>query len=166
MSLTPIKLKLAALKFGGRKNENQSVKVRIAVILDSEEEEKQRSFFDLKEVFELKEEEFNLMICKTKGVKNDIFEAPCFTPKNLRWNGQIDHPEVLDFLDRDYELLICFAASENKLAGFLVSQVKADLKVGREQNKENNFDFVIETELDEPEVFLEELKKYKSIIKK
>lgn len=166
MIWTDIKLKLAGKKYRKQKNSVGKKPVKIGVIIDSETAAVQQPFLELNEEFNLEEKEFRMMICKTRGVKNDIFETPCFTLEDLKWNGTIDHSEVVDFLEQEYELLISFAAAENKLAGFLVSNVFANLKVGREQDKQRNFDFVVETNQDEPEIFLEELKKYNGLIKR
>ncbi len=69
------------------------------------------------------------------------------------------------FLSAEYDLLISFTSSENKMADFLVSVSRARLKVGRKKSDENGiFDLNISAELSEPEVFTTELKKYLKIL--
>ena len=165
MTGTDIKLLITRKRWRGSKDTSKAAKANIGVILDSEDKDLKKYFLNLKQEFNLKEEEFNIMICRTKGVKNGIFDASVFTIQNLRWNGKMDHSGVTSFLETNFDLLISFTEAENKLASFLVSEANANVKVGREQNRDKSLDFVISTKYNESEIFLQELKRYKSKIK-
>ena len=105
---------------------------------------------------------------RKKEVVNALFGTPVFTPFDLGWNGRLKNEEVTQFLEQNYDVLISFAEAENKLSKLLVSVVRAQLKVGREeQNKgEDLYDLVISTNIDEPSIFIAELKKYLKILNK
>ena len=160
-----LKVRLAKRKFFNSESDSGSATNYIGIIVDSEEDEIVGAFMRLKEESDFDCKKFRFMICPEEGVKNDIFEAPSFTRKNISWNGKITNPEVTAFLEQPYELIISFADAQNKMAAFLVSQARATLKVGREQNQENSFDFVIKTQRGELQKFLEEFRRYKRKIK-
>jgi hypothetical protein len=139
---------------------------KIGLILDSEDLELKESFQRLKEEMGVSDRDFHVITCKNKRLKNDIFHGPVFTHRDLSWNGKIKNGEVELFLEHDYHLLINYTEEENKLALLLVSLCRAALKAGRGTAAEDLLDLSISCPAGEPEVFIEELKKYLKIIKK
>ncbi|GAB2776233.1 DUF6913 domain-containing protein [Salinimicrobium soli] len=143
---------------------------KLGIILDSEDSELRDCFLNLKAEMGIGDLDFHIVTCKDKTAKNDIFHGPVFTKKDISWSGKIKNGEVDLFLENQYHLVICFAEDDNKLALLLVSLCAAALKVGRasmEEGVEDSvFDLSISASSAEPQIFIEELKKYLKIIKK
>ena len=138
--------------------------VKMGIILEAEEEELLKTFLELKEDLNLDDDDVKIIISRKKSVKNDIFEYPSFSVKDLTWGGRISN-EASAFLMSAFDVLISFTAEENKMADFLVEVSRADLKVGRKKVVKNGiFDLNISVELSEPKVFTTELKKYLTIL--
>lgn len=154
--------KLLALAEGSSSATTSS---KMGVILEAEDDKYLKPFLQLKQDLHLKQEDFKVVICAERGVKNDIFDYPVISIKDFGWMGNIKE-ETSAFLDADYDVLISFTAEENKMADFLVSVTRARLKVGRKKEDKNGiFDLNISAELSSPEVFTEELKNYLKILK-
>lgn len=137
---------------------------KLGIILDAEDENTFEAFLRLKQDLSLEEEDFHMVICRERGVKNAIFDTPVISRKDLGWNGRSGE-EVSAFLGAEYDVLVSFTASENKMSNFLVSVSRARLKVGRlKEDKKGIFDLNISAELSSPEVFILELKKYLKIL--
>lgn len=138
----------------------------MGILLEVGDEKSIKTFLQFKDELNLKKDELKIVICREKGVKNDIFEYPHISLKDFSWNGDLNESSST-FLETEYDVLISFTASENKMADFLVSVTRARLKVGRKREDENGiFDLNISADLSSPEVFTTELKKYLKILKK
>ena len=137
----------------------------LGVIIETEEEELKKAFLKLRENLEISEENFFFLLCPGKRSDNGIFETACFTAKDISWTGSIKNENLMEFLDKRFDVIVSFTASENKLAAFAVSVAGAGLKVGRENNSEIDFDLVISTKPEEPALFTAELEKYLKILK-
>lgn len=135
----------------------------LGIILDSEEEALKMPFLELQKKLGIAEENIYFLLCGKKRPENAIFGTAYFAAEDLSWNGRIKNGETEVFFDRSYDLLISFAASENKLAAFAVSVARAGLKVGRQSSQKCDFDLLIST--DDPELFTAELEKYLKILK-
>lgn len=141
---------------------------KFGVVLDSEDDYLKEYFLNLKSEYGLRDADFQIVICKDESVKNDVFQGLVFTPKDLKWNGKIRNGEIMNFTQRPMDVLISFTESDNKLASLLVLVANAEFKVGRKEEASSAglFDMVINTEFDEVEIFLLELKKYLKILNK
>lgn len=137
---------------------------KMGIILDAEDENALAAFLRLKQDLSLEQEDFRLVSCSEKSDKEPVFDIPVISRKDLGWNGRAGE-EVLAFLGAEYDVLVSFTASENKLSHFLVSVSRARLKVGRlKEDKKGIFDLNISAELSSPEIFISELKKYLKIL--
>lgn len=138
----------------------------IAIILQSEEEDVLKPFLKLQKDLTAEAKNVRILICKGKNSENVNFEYPSFGVEDIRWNGKIENEEVLNFLRTRFQMLICFAAPENKSAAFIVSVADAELKLGLSQVKEGKdlYDVSICQAEPEADVFVEEIKKYIKIL--
>ena len=141
---------------------------KFGVILDSEKDHLKEGFLKLKEEFGLRDADLLILTCKEERKNDDVYQGLIFTRKDLNWQGKIRNGEILNFAREPLDVLISFTEKESKLATFLVSVSNADLKVGRieDPGSAGLFDIVINTDFNEQEVFLMELKKYLRIINK
>ncbi|MHA6280166.1 DUF6913 domain-containing protein [Salinimicrobium sp. CAU 1759] len=137
----------------------------MGIILEAEKDDLLNAFLGLKEDLNFSKEDIQIIICRKAGAKNDIFEYPSLSIKDLNWKGNISE-EASTFLKSAFEVLISFTAEGNKMADFLVEVSRADLKVGRKKVDKNGiFDLNISAELTEPKIFTTELKKILPILK-
>ena len=137
---------------------------KMGIILEAEENDLLDPFLKLKEDLSFADEDIQILICSKKAAKNDIFEYPSVSGKDLKWNGRISG-EASVFLSTSFDVLISFTSEENKIADFLVEVSRAKLKVGRKKvDKKGIFDLNISAALAEPKVFTTELKKYLPIL--
>ena len=138
----------------------------VAIILDTEEKEILKPFLSLKEKLSAEGKKVRILICREKAATNAISENPSFCREDISWNGKIRNPEALAFLKTKFQVLICFAASENKTAAFVVSVAAADLKFGllSGEKEQDLHDVAICQPQPDAEVFVEEIKKYIKIL--
>jgi hypothetical protein len=112
------------------------------------------------------ETDIKILVYKDKVKKNEVFEYPVFSHKNLSWHGTIDQKEVQDFIKNPYDLLINYYDTE-KVALLLVSHLsKASFKVGFATVDKRLNHFLINTNAENYKVFMDELFKYLKILNK
>lgn len=167
MNFVDLKIAFALRKYGrSQGNPERTLGSSVGLIIDSEEEGLRKSFLRLQEELQLEGKDLRVLKCLERGSEKDIFNAASFGLSDINWNGKIISPQVQEFLGQHFKILICFVKDGNKLASLIVSLAQSDLKIGRNHDEQKNgFDFVIDCGKDEPEIFLQELKRYIKIIK-
>jgi hypothetical protein len=112
------------------------------------------------------ENSIRFLVYKDKIKKNETFEYPIFSTKDLSWHGTVDKKEVQDFIKEPFDLLINYYDTE-KVALLLVSHLsKASFKVGFSTVDKRLNHFMINTNAENYKVFAEELFKYLKILNK
>jgi hypothetical protein len=112
------------------------------------------------------EKDIKILVFKDKVKKNEVFDYPLFTNKDLSWHGTVDKKEVKDFVNEPLDLLINYYDTE-KVALLLVSHSsKASFKVGFSTVDKRLNHFMIDTNAENYKVFIEELFKYLKILNK
>lgn len=112
------------------------------------------------------EENINVLVFKNKLKKNEVFEYPVFSNKDLSWRATFDKSEVKDFMTRDFDLLINYYDTE-KSALLLVSNFsKAKFKVGFSSIDKKLNHFMIDTNAENYKIFTDEMFKYLKILNK
>lgn len=107
-----------------------------------------------------------VLVYKDKITKNDVFDFPVFSHKDLSWHGTVDNKEVKEFIAEPFDLLINYYDTE-KSALLLVSHLsKASFKVGFSSIDKRVNHFMITTNAENYTVFLDELFKYLKILNK
>lgn len=107
-----------------------------------------------------------VLVFKNKIKKTETFDYPVFSYKNLSWNGKIEKPEVQQFVNEPFDLLINYYDTE-KAALLLVSQLsKANFKVGFSVVDKRLNHFMIDTNAENYKIFVGELFKYLRILNK
>ena len=107
-----------------------------------------------------------MLVFKNKIKKNDTFDYPVFSHKDLSWTATFDKSEVKDFIAEKFDLLINYYDTE-KAALLLVSNLsKANFKVGFLSVDKKLNHFMINTNAENYQVFVEELFKYLKILNK
>lgn len=108
----------------------------------------------------------SVLVFKNRIRKNETFDYPVFSHKDLSWQATFRKSEVRNFMDSPFDLLINYYDTE-KSALLVVSNLsKAKFKVGfASVNKKLNH-FMINTTAENYKVFTEELFKYLKILNK
>jgi hypothetical protein len=112
------------------------------------------------------ENDIKILVYKDKIKKNEVFDYPVFSHKDLSWTGTVDKKEVKDFVSEPFDLLINYYDTE-KVALLLVSHLtKAGFKVGFASIDKRLNHFMINTNAENYKVFMDELFKYLKILNK
>ncbi|MCY2687735.1 DUF6913 domain-containing protein [Salinimicrobium sp. TH3] len=166
MKIKDLKLAVAQknLRISAESSVAEGKVCKLGIILEDGSDESVKQFLKLKEDLNLKQQEVKIVFCGKKSVKNDTFEWPEISREDFGWKGRVSE-KASAFIDAQFDVLVSFTASENKMASFLVSVTRARLKVGREKTSEKSiFDLNISAELSEAGIFTEEIKKYLKIL--
>jgi hypothetical protein len=112
------------------------------------------------------ETDIKVLVFKDKIKKNEVFDYPVFSQKDLSWTGTIDKENVKDFVKQPFDLLISYYDTE-KVALILVTHLsKANFKVGFASIDKRLNHFMIDTNAENYKVFMDELFKYLKILNK
>lgn len=107
-----------------------------------------------------------ILVFKNKIRKNDTFDYPVFSHRDLSWRATFSNSDVKDFMEMNFDLLINYYDTE-KSALLIVSNLSAaKFKVGFSSidNKLNHL--MINTTAENYKVFVDELFKYLKILNK
>ena len=114
----------------------------------------------------IEEKDIKFIVFKDKIKKNEVFEFPVFSFKDLTWIATLDNPQVNSFVKEPFDLLINYYDTE-KTALLLASHLsKAHFKVGFSLIDSRLNHFMINTNAENYKVFMEELFKYLKILNK
>ncbi|HBC05359.1 MAG TPA: hypothetical protein PKH16_14800 [Aequorivita sp.] len=88
------------------------------------------------------------------------------TNKEFTWRGEIHNQNAQEFLDFPFDVLIGFYKGKHEFLGAMVAQSKAKFKIGFNGADERLFDLLLAVDLQKPEAFKSEVKKYLKILNK
>ncbi len=111
-------------------------------------------------------ENIRFFVFKNKVKKNEIFDYPIVTHKDINWNGTFDNLALNDFINTKFDLLISYYDTEKAALLLITHLSKANFKVGF-SNVDNRLNhLMITTNAENHKVFLDELFKYLKILNK
>jgi hypothetical protein len=114
----------------------------------------------------IQESDIKVLVFKDKIKKNEQFEYPTFSHKDLSWAATFDKSEVKDFMAQKFDLLINYYDTEKSALLIVSNQSKASFKVGFSAIDKKLNHFMINTNAENYKVFVEELFKYLKILNK
>ena len=88
------------------------------------------------------------------------------TNKEFTWRGEIHNQNAQEFLDFPFDVLIGFYNGKHEFLSAMVAQSKAKFKIGLNGADERLFDLLLTLDIQKPEIFKSEVKKYLQIFKK
>ncbi|MFV8335867.1 DUF6913 domain-containing protein [Flavobacterium sp. RSP29] len=91
---------------------------------------------------------------------------PVFNSGHLKWNGEISSPEVNDFINEKFDLLISYYDIEKAILLKITHNSKAQFKVGFSSIDKRLNHFIIKTDVDNYTLFVSELFKYLKLLNK
>lgn len=114
----------------------------------------------------LKKENINVIVYREKVNANQVFLYPTFNIKHISWNGIFTENEILDFIQKKFDLLISYYDIEKPVLMLITNKSRADFKVGFSNIDKRCNNLMINTIAENHKVFVFELFKYLKILKK
>ncbi len=87
-------------------------------------------FYEFVEEFSLRPNAVKIIGYKSYYDKNSPYATPVFSDKDLGWNGAIENSYVLEFLSREYDMLVNYYTEENLLLQLMSVKTQARIRVG------------------------------------
>ena len=112
------------------------------------------------------ENNIKLIVYKDKLKKNESYSQPTFSIKHLNWKAEIINPEVNDFINERFDLLISYYDVEKAILLNITHNSKASFKVGFSSVDKRLNHLMINTNAENHIVFVHELFRYLKILKK
>jgi len=136
----------------------------VGVIVDMDEFNKTELFYEFIEDFKLRPNAVKIIGYKSYYDKNSPYATPVFSDKDLGWNGAIENSYALEFLSREYDLLVNYYSKENLLLHLMTIKTKARINVGFPEVDRNFNDLIMGTPISDFSTFKLELKKYLGVL--
>lgn len=157
----------SGLKYLKAKLENPSDTVErskgitaVGCIVDLDKFDDTNKFFDLVDEFSLRPNAVRIIGYKDYYDKNSPYATPVFSDKDLGWNGAIENSYALEFLSREYDMLINYFTEENLLLQLMSIKTRARIRVGFDEVDEKLNDLILKTSMQDFKTFKKELRKY------
>ncbi|MGB5371724.1 MAG: hypothetical protein WBN18_14950 [Flavobacteriaceae bacterium] len=136
----------------------------IGCIVDIDHFENTDLFYQLQEEFSLRPNAIKIIGYKSYYDKNSPYSTPVFSDKDLGWHGAIENSYALEFLSRDYDLLINYFKEDNLLMQLMSLKAKARFRVGFREIDSYFNDLILDVPLKDFSIFKKELKKYLCVL--
>ncbi len=88
------------------------------------------------------------------------------TNKEFTFRGEINNQNAQEFLDFPFDVLIGFYSGKHEFLSAMAAQSKAKFKIGFNGADERIYDLLLGIDIQKPELFKAEVKKYLQILKK
>ncbi len=134
--------------------------VKVGCLVNLEEFDKTKVFHQLLDDFSLRPNAIKIIGYKSFYDTNSPYATPVFSDKDLGWKGEIENSYVLEFLSREYDVLLNYYTQENLILNLMSVKTRARIRVGFKQVDTRFNDIIIDNPLDDFKTFKTELKKY------
>ncbi len=151
------------------KNAQQDVESRkgiksIGVIVDLDNFDNSDVFSQLIDDFKLRHSAIKIIGYRGFYDKNSPYATPVFSDKDLGWGGDIENSYALEFLTKEYDLLINYYTQDKLMMQLMTVKTKARIKVGFDEVDKDLNDLILQTSLKDFTTFKTELKKYLKVM--
>ncbi len=136
----------------------------IACLVDLDKFDDADKFFDFVEEFAIRPNAVKIIGYKKYYDKNSPYSTPVFSDKDLGWKGSIENSYVLEFLSREYDLLVNYYTEENLMLQLMSIKTKARVRVGFKEVDPRFNDLIIDSPIKNFKTFKQELKKYLKVL--
>lgn len=136
----------------------------IACLVDLDAFDNANLFYEFVEEFALRPNAVKIIGYKSYYDKNSPYSTPVFSDKDLGWGGSIENSYVLEFLSREYDLLVNYYTQERLLLQLMSVKTRARIRVGFAEVDEQYNDLILATPLKDFKTFKQELKKYLRVL--
>ena len=114
----------------------------------------------------IRKDNINVIVYKDKLNQNHVFSHPTFNNSHISWSGQFNERVVTDFIAQKFDLLINYYEQEKPSLMIITNNSQAAFKIGFASTDKRLNHFMIDTKLDNYQIFITELFKYLKILKK
>jgi hypothetical protein len=114
----------------------------------------------------ISENNIKIIAYRDKFKKNEIYSQPTFGLKHFNWKAEITNPEVCDFINEKFDLLISYYDVEKAILLTITHNSKAHFKVGFSSIDSRLNHLMINTNAENYKVFAHELFRYLRILNK
>lgn len=114
----------------------------------------------------IREENIKILVFKDKIKKNETFDYPVFSYKDLSWIATVDNKQVMDFVNEPFDLLINYYDIEKAILLLVSNLSKASFKAGFSVIDKRLNHLMIDTNVENYKIFADELFKYLKILNK
>jgi len=121
-------------------------------------------FFQFQDEYNLRPNAVKIIGYKSYYDKNSPYATPIFSDKDLGWNGDIANSYALEFLTREYDLLVNYYKADNLMMKLMSVKAKARFRVGFTEIDSYFNDLILDVPLADFKVFKVELKKYLAVL--
>lgn len=136
----------------------------VGVIVDLDKFDKSELFFELVDDYKLRPNAVKIIGYKSYYDKNSPYATPVFSDKDLGWNGDIENSYALEFLSREYDLLINYYTEANLMLQLMTIKTKARINVGFSEVDKDYNDIILQSPHTDFATFKSELKKYLTVL--
>jgi|SRR6218665_427890 len=112
------------------------------------------------------ESQIEILVFKNKIKKNESFDYPVFSHKDLSWAATFDKSDVKEFIAQKFDLLINYYDTEKSALLLVTNLSKSTFKVGFASIDKKLNHFMINTNAENYKIFVDELFKYLKILNK
>ncbi|WP_338408331.1 hypothetical protein [uncultured Flavobacterium sp.] len=114
----------------------------------------------------IQEQNIKIIVYRDKLKNNEVYSKPTFGIKHLNWKGEIINPEVNDFINEEFDLLISYYDVEKAILLTITHNSKAQFKVGFSSIDKRLNHLMINTNAENYKVFVQESFRYLKILNK
>jgi hypothetical protein len=136
----------------------------VGVIVDLERFDREERFYELVSSLKLQPNAIKIIGYREFYDKNSPYATPVFADKDLGWKGVIENSYALEFLSREYDLLINYFDEPRLMLHLMSIKAKAAFRIGFSGVDPVYNDLILEIPMNEFDVFQQELKKYLALM--
>lgn len=136
----------------------------VGCIVDLDQFEDTNKFYEFLDAFSLQPNAVKIIGYRKFNDKNSPYATPVFSDMDLGWKANIENSYALEFLNREYDLLINYYDNEKLLLQLMTLKTKARLKVGFGNVDKKLNDLILNTPIKDFQTFKKELGKYLRVL--
>ena len=136
----------------------------VGIIADLDTFDRPEAFFDLIEAYGLRPNAIKIIGYRRYYDKNSPYSTPVFSDKDLGWKGEIENSYALEFLSRDYDILINYFKENNLMLQLMSVKTRARMRIGFSEVDPAFNDLIFNCDIGDYELFKRELKKYLEVL--
>jgi hypothetical protein len=137
----------------------------VGLLIDASHFSEKEAFIQELTANGIPEENIKVIVYKDRFKLNEVNSQLGFSDKNLNWNGEITNPNVNDFINEKFDLLISFYDVEKAILMLITHNSKAAFKVGFSSIDKRLNHLMIDTNVQNYKVFTAELFRYLKLFK-
>ena len=137
---------------------------RVGVIVDLDNFNRAEAFYKMVELFDLRPNAVKIVAYRAFYDKNSPYSTPVFSDKDLGWKGAVENSYALEFLTKEYDLLLNYYTQDNLILKLMTVKTRARIKVGFAEVDPSLNDLILQTPMEDIDAFYSELKKYLRVL--